>query len=617
MVADFGGCRIGTGGNIADGEERGKRQVGMFHVKHLRALDLTPVSRGTTVTQTLDILLQRLSALDGRGYKAYKEARGSYATSALTFHLDHPQGDPFAEPSRARAVMDPEEANLPDWAYSTRDQRRATADYLNRRLVEMLQAAERPAGSGSSGRLTVLNPGQQVLERASLQVTDRGVVTARFRIGLPAKGRRIDGKAAATLVQAAVDAAIAGLCLESWEELRRHVEAVEDAVALRSQLEDRGLVAFVANGAILPRLSGIDDRPLDRSSAVPFQAPSSLTVTLEAPHAGAVDGMGIPEGVTLIVGGGYHGKSTLLRAVERGVYDHVPEDGRERVVAVADAAKIRAEDGRSVAGTDISNFIGALPSGSDTRCFQTENASGSTSQAAAIIEALEAGARALLVDEDTSATNFMIRDARMQRLVHGAHEPITPFIDRVRGLYEALGVSTVIVVGGSGDYFDVADTVIALRDYRPLDQTREARAIAAELPTARSGGESTWRPYRDRAYDLSATSPARGNRDLSIRVLSRDRVMFGREHLDLSAVEQLVETAQTRAIAYAIARAHARSRDPEPIAATLNCALEEIEREGLTVVHPHAIGELAGFRPLEMAAVLNRLRSLRTREAAE
>ena len=181
---------------------------------------------------------------------------------------------------------------------------------------------------------------------------------------------------------------------------------------------------------LLPRRSGVDDRPLEGGGVVPFRSPESLRVVLQAPNAGSVPGMGVPVGVTLVVGGGFHGKSTLLRALEAGVYNHRPGDGRERVVSDPDTVKVRAEDGRAVAGVDISAFIDGLPLGQDTHHFTTPNASGSTSQAATIVEALESGAHALLVDEDTSATNFMLRDRRMQSLVPKDAEPITPFQPR-------------------------------------------------------------------------------------------------------------------------------------------------------------------------------------------
>src|SRR5690606_32451057 len=349
---------------------------------------------------------------------------------------------------------------LPPELLRTDAQRTAVADFLNRAFADALRDHRGGGeGSGSSGELRILEPGQPVLRRTSLLVREDGVVEARFRVGLPGRGRTILGLQAARLVCDALPGAVAGgLRARSldMEALRLHVRVVEDARALRRELAARGLVAFVADGSILPRRSGVDDRPLPREEAVPFRAPESLRVTLPTPHAGPVSGMGVPHGVTLLVGGGYHGKSTLLRAIEHGVYDHPPGDGRERVVTLPGAVKVRAEDGRRVAGTDISNFIGALPGGGDTRHFHSDHASGSTSQAAAIAEALEVGADCLLLDEDTSATNFLIRDARVQALVAKEDEPITPFIDRARELSSGHGISVVLVVGGSGDYFDVA-----------------------------------------------------------------------------------------------------------------------------------------------------------------
>jgi predicted ABC-class ATPase len=567
---------------------------------------------------TLDDLRATLQRLDGTGYRAYKGVEGAYEGPGLRLVIDHVQGDPFADPSRVRFLVGPGDAGLPEWAWRSRDRRRATADFMNRALVAAAAARSGRQGSGRSGELVVLSPGQAVLDRTSVQVDGEGGVVARFRIGLPARGRRILGRAAAGLVTAAVEAVRTSLFFDALdpEALRRHVETVEDAVALRGQLAARGLLAFVADGALLPRRSGVDERPLARGG-VPFTSPPTMRCTLVAPNRGSVSGMGVPRGVTLVVGGGYHGKSTLLRALERGVYDHVPGDGRERVVTIPTAMKVRAEDGRRVAGTDISNFIGALPDGADTTCFETDNASGSTSQAAAIVEALEAGAEALLLDEDTSATNFMIRDGRMQRLIAVADEPITPFIDRARALFSEAGVSTVLVVGGSGDYFDVADQVVAMRRYRPEEVTAAAREVAAALPSARQQEGGAWRPFRTRRPEPMSLDPRRGHRAVAIRTLSRDRVEYGLQRVDLSALAQLVETAQTRAVALAVARFREGPLDGRlTIGEAVAAVAEEVERGGPGVVAAEELGELASFRALELAAFINRVRSLRTRSGA-
>jgi predicted ABC-class ATPase len=564
-------------------------------------------------------LTSTLQRIGGHGYKAYKDITGEYQLPCFRLAIDHAQGDPFAEPSRMRALVRPGDAKLPRWSLADEARRVATADFLNRTLRAALQQRSRSRGSGNSGQLTILRPGQEVLVRTSITVSSEGGIEARFRAGLPARGRTVLGDEALRLLLHDVPTAVAqGLLMESLDAaaLRRHVETVEDARALRAALAAHGLVAFVADGARLPRASGIDDRPLDDADVVPFTAPPSLRVSLPTPNAGDIGGMGIRAGVTLIVGGGFHGKSTLLRALERGVYDHVPRDGRERVVTDAAAVKVRAEDGRSVAGTDISNFIGRIPGGGDTRCFETTNASGSTSQAAAIVEALEVGARALLLDEDTSATNFMIRDARMQALIADEHEPITPFIDRARQLAAEHGVSSVLVIGGSGDYFDVADHVIAMRDYVPLEVTDDARHIAQEYPTHREHEGGGWQPIRARVPLPDSIDPSRGRRAVDIRARTEERVMFGGAEVELSAVEQLVEPAQARAIASAIAAARGSAIDgertvPDAVAAIMRVLADD----GLDAFQEHRTGELAAFRPFELAAFLSRIRGFATRPA--
>jgi predicted ABC-class ATPase len=561
---------------------------------------------------TQEALSQQLRRLDGQSYKAYKEIRGEYDFGRFTLFIDHVQGDPFAAPSRVRVQVPQSMAQFPADLYSTPVRAIALADYLTRQFYRTTRQQQR-LGSGKSGLISVIQPSQAILPRSAASVTaDR--IELRFTVGLPGFGRRIAGREAADLLcQEVPDRVMRSLLYPSLSasDITRHVNTAEDADWLRQQLGAQGLVAFVADGAILPRRSGVDERPLTQQ-AVPFQAPESLQVTFDCPHAGPISGMGIPRGVTLIVGGGYHGKSTLLRALEAGVYNHVPEDGREQVVTAATAMKVRAEDGRSVAGVNISPFIGNLPQGRSTTAFSTANASGSTSQAANIIEAVEAGAGVLLVDEDTSATNFMIRDRRMQALITKDREPITPFLDKVRQLYTDHGVSTVLVMGGSGDYFDVADTVIAMDNYQPQEVTQQAKALAAQYPSDRKPeGGSGFGPITPRVLLPSSIDPSQGRREVRLKVRDVDEVRFGEEEIDLSAVEQLVEPGQVRAIAAAMvyARSHYLGSG-KALPSVLDAVMADLERFGLDCLEDWPTGNLVGFRPLELAAALNRLRTL-------
>lgn len=554
-----------------------------------------------------------LDRIDRKGYGAYKDLQGSYVLESFTLHIDRVQRDPFAPPSLVR--LRTHDNRFDPALFENPARRVAFEDFLTRAVEEAIRGVVRGGrGSGGSGRVEIQRPSQAVLPRTSMVVTDDHV-EARVAVGLPARGRTVDARAARTmLLDELPEIARRALTPEHADEpaARRHVETAEDARYLRGLIHSLGLVAFVADGAVLPRESGASDRPL-KEGAVPFESPEEFRVSVDLPNRGRVSGMGIPEGVTLIAGGGFHGKSTLLSALSRGVYDHVPGDGRELVASRGDAVKIRAEDGRGVAGVDISAMIGELPGGRSTESFSTTNASGSTSQAANIAEALEVGTSLLLVDEDTSATNFMVRDERMRELVR--KEPISPFIDLVRPLHRTLGVSTVVVVGGVGDYLDVADRVILLEDYRAHDATARAREVRERFP-GHGPEEARIAPPRPRRPRPSSMDLRRGGRS---RETARGRglhtVELGRERVDLSHLEQLAESGQTEAMARiigAFAGERAGGDEGRAVKEMVDGALARISRDGLDALghsgeHP---GELSLPRTQEVAAALNRVRGL-------
>lgn len=552
----------------------------------------------------MDELLRKLRKINGKGYKSYQILKGSYEFPNFTLFIDRVQGDPFASPSNIRIRIPQKVARFPAETFSSRSREVALRDFLTRVLYEEARKHSRKAGSGYSGLMRVEKPSQKILERNSAFANEKWI-EVRFRVGLPAQGRRILAAEAERIFTERIPKIAAALRFKNLdrEKVYEHIKTAEDADFLRSLLPSLNLIAFVADGSILPRKSGIDERPLE--NAIPFESPPSLRVSVELPNRGEIAGMGIRKGVTLIVGGGYHGKSTLLKALEAGIYNHIPGDGREFVVTNPAAVKIRAEDGRRIEKVDISAFISDLPFGQDTRTFSTENASGSTSQAANIIEAIEAGAEVLLIDEDTSATNFMIRDFRMQELVPKEIEPITPFIDRVRQLYER-GVSTVIVMGGSGDYFDVADAVICMINYKPHDFTDKAKLIAEKSKLRKKEVPEDFKELKPRIPLLEIKS--RGDR-IKISVKGKRTILFGRELIDLSFVEQIFEVQQTRAIAYAIKKAMKYMDGERTLKEVVDAVMGEIRKKGLDILAP--LTEFAEFRALELAAAINRMRSLR------
>lgn len=559
-----------------------------------------------------------LHKIDGRGYKAYKDIEGEYDYGYYTLFVDHVQGDPFASPSKVRVLVHQKIAEFPRDTYRNKSRAVALRDFITRRFLD---ASRRfcggSRGTGNSGIILIDRPRQEILERTSVFVTEE-YVEARFVMGLPAFGRRIAGRHAESMFSEELPQIVqASLSYKTLSEktLRNHIQTAEDADFLRDQLNHLSLVAFVADGAVLPRATGVDPRPLTEGRVVPFESPESLKMEVALPNQGTITGMGIPKGVTLIVGGGYHGKSTLLRALELGVYNHIPGDGRELVVTNPHTVKIRAEDGRRIEKVDISPFIANLPFGKDTQAFSSEDASGSTSQAANIIEALEVGAQLLLIDEDTSATNFMIRDQRMQELVSKDKEPITPFIDKVRQLYQDLGVSTILAIGGSGDYFDVADRVICMVEYKPYDVSPQAHTIAEKYRAGRrSEGGQYFGRVTERIPLAQSFDPSKGRREVKISSKGLQSIVFGTHTIDLGAVAQLVDISQTRAIGDAIYYATKYMDERRTLGEIVSAVLRATGEKGLDVLGHRRAGDYAAFRGMEFAAAINRLRTLSVRK---
>ena len=421
-------------------------------------------------------LQELLRSINRKSYPAYKSLKGAYQFKKYILSIDHVQGDSFASPSHISVKLSHKEAGFPAEYYKDSLTRITLADFLTRQFEKQINHYTfRAKGSGKSGLISVTRCGQEVLERTSCEITDQGII-ARFFVGFPANGRTINAgeleKILFEFLPVCVEKALIFRNL-SGKDLENTIYLAEDQAYIREELQKHSLVAFINDGAILPRESGVSSRPM--RGCVAFSSPDSLRISMELPHKGKITGMGIPRGITLIVGGGYHGKSTLLNALELGVYNHIQGDGREYVITDFTAQKLRSEDGRFVKDVDISLFINDLPNKKNTSCFSTEDASGSTSQAAGIVEGMEAGSKVFLLDEDTSATNFMVRDAFMQRVISREKEPITPFLERARDLYDKAGISTILVAGSSGAFFHIADTVIQMDNYMPVDITMKAR----------------------------------------------------------------------------------------------------------------------------------------------
>ncbi|WP_018931231.1 ABC-ATPase domain-containing protein [Gracilibacillus lacisalsi] len=559
-------------------------------------------------------LQQLLQNIDGKGYKAYKSIQGSYSFHRYEVGVDYVQGDPFASPSKIRIVIPDVYRPIKDEWKQSKQRNIYVADHIARSVAKAIKKeSNQPKGSGKSGLIHIDQPGQEILERTAVQIKkDKTIIC--LSVGLPANGRRINGKEAEKLFFTILPSILKNSIFSIQDdELTKSVQLADQHTAIREKMKENNWIAFVADGAILPRESGVSNRPLRK--AVPFESPQENRVEIKLPHREeALTGMAIKKGISLIVGGGYHGKSTLLQALERGVYHHIRGDGREYVLTDPDAVKIRAEDGRQVTSVNISAFINDLPHGQTTTKFTTENASGSTSQATNVVEAIEAGATTLLIDEDTSATNFMIRDARMQALVHQDKEPITPFVDKIKQLRDDLDVSTILVMGGSGDYFDVADQVIMMDQYKPFNVTEKAREIVEHQPVSRQSVTDKLASDMNQRIFLPPSLNLQKGKKKKVQAKGLYTVLMGTSTIQLDDVEQLVDASQIRAIAELIRYMEAKGslEQGKSLTALLDDIEHVMDQDGLQAFAPFPNqhpGDLARPRRFEIAACLNRMRT--------
>lgn len=560
-----------------------------------------------------------LMSINRKSYPAYKDLKGSYKFPGFLLNIDHVQGDPFASPSKLSVQVKKEQAGFPEEMYKTDYRRIALQDYLTRGFAKAVSTYTFQAkGSGKSGLIGISRCGQEVLERTAFEIMN-GNLLVRFEVGFPANGRTINSfELKKILFEYLPEAIKRSLYFKNLNvnEVRRVVELAEDQHVIREELKKRNLVAFVANGSILPRESGVSQKPM--KNAVLFKSPKSMEIEMVLPYRGTIKGMGIPSGITLIVGGGYHGKSTLLKALEQGIYNHIAGDGREYVITSDDAVKIRAEDGRCVSHVNISPFINDLPNGKNTVDFSTEDASGSTSQAANVVEAIQAGAKSLLIDEDTCATNFMVRDSLMQAVVSGEKEPITPFTLQARELYKKHKISVILVAGSSGSFFYIADKVLQMDNYQTFDITDKVKEIISRVQEEKTGacGKISIDELFDRKKKQRVARSKRLDKkhnQVKINLYGRDGFSIGKDTVDLKFVEQILDGEQTTTLAYCLKQILEKleQRDQD-----MNVLVEniwrQIQREGMGSLCPGSYlpVSMAQVRIQDIYACLNRYRGL-------
>ena len=555
-------------------------------------------------------LYQKIRTLNGKNYGLYKSlANQPWDFGDFSLEFIHVQGDPYAPPSRV--VIKAGLAMLgyaSEWGGSF-ERRLALSDFLLRRLSRLVQ--ERYPGKDADIVFDVAGP--EMLVRNSLWI-DNGELRACLQVRLPGDGRKIQAESAAEILTMVLpDLVSAGLyCNKSDESaLQEHYRVLAERKEILAQLESSGLCAFVPDGAILPRASGLSEMPLE--NAVPFVAPQEMAVTLNV-CGREIRGMGIPKGITVITGGAFHGKSTLLQALTRAVYPHVPGDGREGIVIDESTLRVGVEDGRSVRGTDLSLFVRDLPGGVSTKDFNTLSASGSTSEAANLLEAMEAGARTFLIDEDSSAVNFLIRDVRVRKLLGDDREPLIPLTDRIREI-SANGFSFVLVAGACGDYLDLADNIVVMANYKAeCAKTGDLAARNAAEPSGTAISMPSNRPFTAYMQPLqkSVRPTSQVERQVKVKLAGDTLLQIGFLVSDTSRLNTLVDKQQRFGAGFLLLNllqnAASNAESDDSISATIQKLYEKIQNVGFRNLPQGMSREMSLPRVVDIACVAFRLR---------
>ena len=557
-------------------------------------------------------LYQKIRTLNGKNYGLYKSLADKpwdFGDFALEFL--HVQGDPYAPASRV--VI---KANLSMLGYAGEwggefERRLALSDFLHRKLSRLVKEKypEKDAA------IVFDTAGPEMLVRNSLWI-DNGELRACLQVRLPGDGRKIQAEAAAEILTMVLpDLVSAGLYYSKSDEpeLQQYYRVLAERKEILSQLAARGLCAFVPDGAVLPRASGLSELPLE--GAVAFTAPEQMAVTLNV-CGRDIRGMGIPKGITVITGGAFHGKSTLLQALTRAVYPHIPGDGREGIVIDESALRVGVEDGRSVRGTDLSMFVRDLPGGVSTKDFNTLSASGSTSEAANLLEAMEAGAQTFLIDEDSSAVNFLIRDIRVRKLLGDDREPLIPLTDRIKEI-SAQGYSFILVAGACGDYLDLADNIVIMANYK-AECAKNVIARSDEVATKQSiVAQRAFAAYMQ-PLQKSVRPTSQVERQVKVKLSGDTLLQIGFLVSDTSRLNTLVDKQQRLGAGFVLlnllqnAASNSESSDAsnagDSVAVTIQKLHEKIQNVGFRNLPQGMSREMSLPRVVDIACVAFRLR---------
>ena len=563
-----------------------------------------------------------LAEIDGKPFAEYERLLGDFDFARYVIKCSKIEITRDAENPVFNIRVPQSIAELPGHLYDSPVRRTALEDYLVRNLCAVTERIARFNESGWARRnILIAEPGQKILPRTAVIVT-KEYIDARIRIALPYKvyatgERLVDAEMARKVFFEDLPEVVSSsifCCNLDLDEAEEFVNGMEDADRVRQTLSTLGLVSFVGEGSLLAREPNSDLPDYERIA--PFEVSESAQTEIEVPNSGKIIGLGIPVGLTVVLGDAANGRKDFMSAIAAGVFNHIPGDGREAVVTVSDAVQIEVDRGRSVQEVNITPFLSEAEDGNPAS-YSTRSADSFISQAAGTIEALEVGARVLIFDENTSASAFLTTDARVAALLGST--PRASLAQRARQIVDELGIS--LVIGGENlvaEYIPLADTVLKVEDFQVTNITEEAKALNLALPPEAAAVNLGPMLGRSRWIMPSSIDAAVGNKDVVIEAVDLKAIQFGRSVIELDSVPQIADESQTLTLGLLLYYAKLRyMQEGYPLREMLDMIDRDLSSEGLGTISRDLRGDLARPRRYELAAALNRLPTFRVSHATE
>lgn len=530
-----------------------------------------------------EVLRKTLKNADGKPFQKYKGIQNNFVLEDFEIIFDDVQNDRMGH-TAIRVRVPHKKAGFPEDMYDTKLREIALRDLIARRFRESARThARSPIPKTSGGEVFIPRPGQEILERGSVAISPY-FIEVRFTADLPADGNKVSAVAMDLLMERIKTIISESLYFSAYKQSKvyNHLQTYENAEFIRENLDSKGIVAFIADGSVLPRR---DDDLAPMVDAKEFVTDPALKVTFDVPYGEPISGMGIPKGFTAVTGASRNGKSALLDAIFAGVYDHIPGDGREYVITSRDAAFIMAEPNRPADSVDISMFVPETPEFDDTSAAKKEFVSSPMSEFVSVSEAVEMGSKLILIDEEYS------NPCVMRKGFLADNEKIISLSEMGSSMGRQ-GIS-LVMVSGDESVIRSADNVLVVEGFK-----------VSPAKVERTGNGKEFSMPADRYPVSKGIVYEKGHRDVNVTAQEIRTIEIGefKVHVPVAA---LFDISQTNTVADAIAYMKEHMDGSKNMLDVCKDAIGAIKAEDDSTDNGSGMHH-ATIRAIDLAAVLNR-----------